>query len=175
LSPSIFGISLFDVYLRPLNKQGIINSTKSVLNGKENLFYPSNARDKEELSISMLLLTEYCRLIVNQPFDEKNVLIESFRTIIEQRSKEGDSKYKIIDIDGSELSISDLIEKYFFSKIHYTSCSVILQRFHNNSIEHYSIAEGQTTKNDKEEEEKKNDELDSVNASEKSDYKNFVL
>jgi hypothetical protein len=30
--------------------------------------------------------------------------------------QQGQVKYKIIDIDGSELDIQDLLEKYFFSK-----------------------------------------------------------
>ena len=53
----------------------------------------------------------------------------------------GRVKYKIIDIDCSELSIDYLLEKRFFSENHYTSCSVILQKLHNNTIEHYSMFE----------------------------------
>jgi hypothetical protein len=66
----------------------------------------------------LLPLTEYCRLILSKPFDEKKVLEDSFSTIIGQRSKEGDGnskKYKIIDIDDSEIDIDKLLERYFFS------------------------------------------------------------
>jgi hypothetical protein len=147
--------SAYDGFLRPLIKQGVINYSKSVLNGKENLYYPANDDDTENdlfvSSFSLLPLTEDCRLILNQTFDEKKVLEESFRTIIEQRSKEGDSKYKIIDTDDSELSIDDLLEKYFFSAEHPTSCSVILQKFYNNTIEHYSIVDDDQTKDIQEE------------------------
>jgi hypothetical protein len=111
--------NIYENYLRPLNKQGIIDYSRSVLNGKENLYYPANNNNDTEnglpFSSSLLPLTEDCRLILNQPFDEKNVLEESFRIIIEQRSNRGENKYKIIDVDGSELSISDLLEKYFFN------------------------------------------------------------
>ena len=111
--------NVYENYLRPLIKQGIINYSKSILNGKENLYYPANNNSDTEngLSNSLLPLTEDCRLILSKPFDEKKVLEESFRTIIEQRSNEGggNRKYKIIDIDGSELSISELLEKYYFN------------------------------------------------------------
>jgi hypothetical protein len=155
--------NVYDAYLRPLIKQGFINYNKSVLNGKENLYYPANISDTEnDLSISILPLTDDCRLILNKPFDEKNVLEESFRTIIEQRSKEGgdenSKKYKIIDIDGSELSVSELLERYFFSDRYPSSCSVILQKFHNNTIEHYSIGEQIKTNGDEE----KSNQLDSL-------------
>jgi hypothetical protein len=141
--------------LGPLNKQGIINYVRSILNGNENLYYPVNVDDIENLSSAILPLTEDGRLIINKSYDEKKVLEESFRTIIEQRSKEGgdenSKKYKIIDIDGSELSISDLLERYFFSDIHPSSCSVILQKFHNNTIEHYSIVDGEQIRDVKKE------------------------
>jgi hypothetical protein len=107
-----------------LIKQGVINYSKSILNGKENLYYPANDNTENSSSSSLLPLTEDCRLILSKPFDEKKVLEESFRTIIEQRSNEGDGnskKYKIIDIDGLELSVYELVEKYFFSTAHPTS------------------------------------------------------
>jgi hypothetical protein len=109
--------SAYDIYLRPLMKQGVINYSKSVLNGKENLCYPANDDTENGLPIfssSLLPLTEDCRLILTQPFDEKKILEESFRTIIEQRSKDGDEnskKYKIIDTNGSEISVDDLLKK----------------------------------------------------------------
>jgi hypothetical protein len=145
--------NVYDNYLRPLNKQGIIDYSKSVLNGKEKLYYPANNNSDTDnrLSSSLLPLTEDCRLILNKPCDEKNVLEESFITIIEQRSNEGvvNNKYKIIDIDGSEISISELLEKYYFNSNHYhTACSVILQKSYNNSIEHYSIIDAQTKANE---------------------------
>ena len=131
--------SIYENYLRPLIKQGLINYERSVLNGKENLYYPvATDEDENSLSVSLLPLTEDCRLILNKPFDEKNVLEESLGTLSRRRSNVGvvdSNKYKIIDIDGAELSINRLLEKYFFSKEYYTSFAVILTKFHNNSIE----------------------------------------
>ena len=101
----------------------------------------------EELPTSMFPLTEDCRLILNQPFDEKKVLEESLETLSRRRSNGGGVKYKIIDIDGTELDTQDLLERYFFNKEYYhTSCAVVLTESHNNSIEQYSILEDKQTK-----------------------------
>ena len=40
----------------------------------------------------------------------------------------------------------DLLEQYSFNSEHLTSCSVILQKFYNNTIEHYSIVNDEQTK-----------------------------
>ena len=76
--------SIYENYLRPLTKQGLINHTRSVLNRKENLYYPVSQENEDNLSI--LPLAEDCHLIISKPFDEKNVLEESFRTLLERRS-----------------------------------------------------------------------------------------
>jgi hypothetical protein len=54
---------IYENYLRPLIKQGVINSARSVINGKENLYYPVNKENEDNLSI--VPLTEDCRLIIN--------------------------------------------------------------------------------------------------------------
>src|SRR6185312_3123901 len=69
--------SIYENYLRPLIKQSIINSVRSILNGKENLYFPVNSDTENNLSVSSLPLTEDCRLIINKLFDEKKVLGES--------------------------------------------------------------------------------------------------
>lgn len=61
------------------------------------------------------------RLIINQPFDEKDVLEESFRILLGQRSKWGGVKYKTIDIEGEEMSIDRLLERYFFNSEYHTT------------------------------------------------------
>jgi hypothetical protein len=59
--------SAYEYYLRPLNKQGIIDYSRSILNGKENLYYPANNNNDTEngLPSSLLSLTEDCRLILS--------------------------------------------------------------------------------------------------------------
>jgi hypothetical protein len=102
---------IYGNYLRPLIKEGVINSDPSIINGKENLYYPVN--QENESNASILSLTKDCRLIINHQFDERNVLVESFRTFLGRRSNGGGVKYKIIDIDDSEISIENF-KKIFF-------------------------------------------------------------
>jgi len=128
--------------LRPLKKQGVINSVQSVINCKENLYYPVNQENED--SVSILSLTEDCRIIINTQLKEKNVLEESFRTLLERRSNGYGVKYKIIDIDGSEMSLTDLLEIYFFSENHHTSCSIIETKHYNNYIEESSIVDAKS-------------------------------
>jgi len=42
-------------------------------------------------------------------------------------------------LDGLELSIDELLDKYFFSENHHTSCSVIETKYYNHVIEESSI------------------------------------
>jgi len=51
------------------------------------------------------------------------------------------NKYKIIDIDGSKISINDLLDRYFCSENHHTSCSVIETKCYNNILEESSIVD----------------------------------
>ena len=53
----------------------------------------------------------------------------------------GANKYKIIDIDGSEITLTDLLDRYFFIENPYTSCSVIETKYYKNIIEESSIVE----------------------------------
>ena len=69
--------------------------------------------------------------------------------MLKRRNNGSGAKYKIVDVGGSDLSLTKLLEKYFFSKEHYyTSCSVVFTKLHNNSIERYSIVEEQTKDNE---------------------------
>ena len=83
--------NVYENFLRPLIKQGIINSVQSVINGKEHLYYPVNFGDDNEgdLSTSLLPLTEDCRLILTKPFDEKKVLEESLETLYRTTEQRG--------------------------------------------------------------------------------------
>jgi len=75
----------------------------------------------------------------------KKVLEESFRTLLERRSNGGGvNKYKIIDVDGTEISLTELLDRYYFSENHHTSCSVIETKYYNKVIEEISIVEEQS-------------------------------
>ncbi len=135
-------VYVYENYLRPLIKQGVINSAQSVINGKEHIYYPVNCGNGDnDMSILTFSLTEDCRLILNKPFDEKKVLEESLRTLLIRRSNGCGIKYKIIDIDNSELSVEGLLEKYFFNSEYHTSCSVVLTKSYNGIIEECSTQE----------------------------------
>jgi hypothetical protein len=137
---------IYENYLRPLTKQGVINSTPSIINAKENLYYPVN-QENDDGSHQHPLHYLYCGLSSyrSKPFDERSVLEESFRTLLGRRSNGGGvNKYKIIDIDGKEISLFELLDKYFFSENHHTSCSVIETKYYNNVIEECPIDDGQT-------------------------------
>jgi hypothetical protein len=62
--------------------------------------------------------------------------------LLERRSNGGGvNKYKIVDVNGSDISVDDLLERYFFSENHHTSCSAIETKGYNNIIEESSIVD----------------------------------
>jgi hypothetical protein len=65
------------------------------------------------------------------------------------------NKYKILDIDGTEISLADLLDKYFFSENYHTSCSVIETKYYNNVIEESSIVQDKQSKDNDEDEKKR--------------------
>jgi len=83
--------------------------------------------------------------------------------LLERRSNEGGVKYKIIDIDGSEISLTDLLDRYYFSENHHTSYSVIETKFHNNTIKHYSIIVDEQVKGNSYSDEDLTDKKDNAN------------
>ncbi len=44
------------------------------------------------------------------------------------------NKYKIIDVNSSEIALEKLIEKYFFNEKYHTLCSVVLVKPPNNNV-----------------------------------------
>jgi hypothetical protein len=99
-------------YLYPLLNMGIINKTKSVINKSENLWSPV------EDSIFSLFDDEdndfRLKILDYRLYPTKTLLEEEFRTIVKQAAREGvdQEKYKIRDADGTEITISQLIDKY---------------------------------------------------------------
>jgi hypothetical protein len=95
-------------YLYPLLNMGIINKTKSVLNKSENLWSPV------EDSIFSLFDQDYrLKILDYKLYPTKTLLEEEFRTIVKQAASQGvDPKYKILDVDGSEITVDRLLDKY---------------------------------------------------------------
>ena len=80
--------------------------------------------------------------------------------MLRRRRNGGEVKYKIINVDEKEFVCWLLDRKIFFQwKLPYTSCAVILTKFHNNTIEQYSIVDKKASANENEED-KKSEESD---------------
>jgi hypothetical protein len=97
-------------YLYPLLNIGIINKTKSVINKSENLWSPV-----EDSIFSLFDQDNDYRLKIldYKLYPTKSLLEEEFRTIVKQAAREGmDQKYKILDVDGSQITVDQLLDKY---------------------------------------------------------------
>ena len=92
---------------------GIINKSKSVLNKSENLWSPVEDSifslfDQDNDNDYRLNILD-CKL-----YPSRNVIEEEFRTIVKQAAREGgDKKYFLVDVDGSEITVDQLLDKYF--------------------------------------------------------------
>jgi len=101
-------------YLYPLSNMGVINMTRSVINRSENLYSP--VEDSvfslfDDDGDSRLKICDF-RLYPN-----KRIIEEEYRTIVKHDAKEGlensnFQRYKILDIDGTEMTVHQLIDKY---------------------------------------------------------------
>jgi hypothetical protein len=101
-------------YLYPLSNMGVINMTRSVINRSENLYSP--VEDSvfslfDDDGDSRLKICDF-RLYPN-----KRIIEEEYRTIVKHDAKEGVEngnfqRYKILDIDGTEMTVHQLIDKY---------------------------------------------------------------
>jgi hypothetical protein len=93
---------------------GVINMTRSVINRSENLYSPV------EDSIFSLFDEDgdlRLKILDYRAYPSGNVLEEEFRTIVKHDAKEGVKnsdiqKYKIVDADGTEITVGHLIDKY---------------------------------------------------------------
>jgi Bifunctional DNA primase/polymerase, N-terminal len=106
-------------YLYPLINQGIIDYVQSEINRRENIYFPV----EEDTNLFHIFddSTNDLRLKVPTPdiFPSKNFLEGQFRILSKYSAEEGSDFtkkiycYKLIDVDGSEISLDQLIEKYF--------------------------------------------------------------
>ena len=53
-------------------------------------------------------------------------MVGYYHRMLGRWSNNGSNKYKIIDVGGSEISLDDLFEKYFFNEKYHTRCSVVV-------------------------------------------------
>jgi hypothetical protein len=115
---------LLEKYLYPLVNQGVLNSVKSEINRKYNIFFPVE-QDNTDNSINKLysIFDDSSTLRLKIPdadkFPTKNFLKEQFRTLSKRSSDGGGvfeknfTKYKLVDSDGTEITVDELIDKYY--------------------------------------------------------------
>jgi hypothetical protein len=106
---------LLKSYLYPLLNLGIIDKVRSTINGKANIYFPV-----EDGNIFSLFQDDKdLRLIVRHPslYPSKKVLENEFRTFIKYYSngdvlQKTDKKYKLVDVDGKEITLDELLIKH---------------------------------------------------------------
>lgn len=108
-------------YLYPLINQGIVNYARSEINGKENIYFPVEGEEDQGNIFSLFDSAQDFRLKINDPivYPSKNVLEKEFRTLVRREGKDQVenktkfcSDYKILDVDESELSVDQLLDRY---------------------------------------------------------------
>jgi hypothetical protein len=111
---SLSGDQVRKQFLYPLANTGIINMTKSVINRNENLCSPV-----EDSIFSLFDQDNDFRLKIldSRLYPNKTLLEEEFRTIVKHNDSQGVKnsdfqKYKILDVDGSEITVNQLLDKY---------------------------------------------------------------
>jgi hypothetical protein len=101
-------------YLDPLINLGLVQKTPSVKDGRTNIYsLPENIQSKDNNDNKDKILVRNPNL-----YPTKNVLIDSFRTVIEYDADdpsffEKKSEYEILDENGERLGLEELAEKYF--------------------------------------------------------------
>ena len=105
-------------YVYPLLNQGIINKSKSVINGKEIILSPA-----EEGKIFSMFAGENekdssLKLEINDTklYPGKNVIEESYVFLSKRYSRGGvknnEKKYLLVDPDGNEITVQELVDRY---------------------------------------------------------------
>ena len=113
---------LLNQYLYPLENQGLIDSDQSVINRKYNIWFPANPssinqqtffRQKFELLHKLKINNENSSIIPDRTY-----LKSQFQKVLGQTLEDGvlsksKNKIKIMDCDGSELTVDQLLDKYY--------------------------------------------------------------
>jgi hypothetical protein len=110
---------LRDKYLEPLVNLCIIDKIQSEIDKRENIYLP--VEEGNLFNIFDDSINNNLRLKVPGPdaFPSKNFLKEQFRTIVEKNAgdmavlEKNFCHYKLIDRDGIEISLDQLLDKYF--------------------------------------------------------------
>ena len=98
----------------PLSNMGVINSTRSVINRSENLYSPvedsifSLFDDDRDLRL---------KILDHRLYPSRKVLEDEYSIFVKDDAKGGVGngnfqRYKILDIDATEITVDELIDKY---------------------------------------------------------------
>lgn len=125
-SPKPNSNELREKYLYPLINQGVIDKARSEINNRQNIYYPVEEIDLLSSSIFDKSSSDEPKLVVKEPmiYPSKNFLEEQFRVLSKCNgenpisfekniSPASSSIYKLIDTDGTEIPVNQLIERYF--------------------------------------------------------------
>lgn len=112
---------LRDIILYPLSNCGLIDYEKSVLNRGQNLWFPVDPENNA--NVFTLFKDDDCKLTVDQEFYPYPSLIEEmYRPIVKDADDPGYGSgkkiYKLEDADGTEITIADMVKKYFSNAEH---------------------------------------------------------
>jgi hypothetical protein len=102
-------------YLDPLVNLGLVQKTLSIKDGRTNIYLlPDNSHDKDNDN------NDKDKILVKDSslYPTKNVIIESFRTVIEYDADgphyfEKKSEYEILDENGERITLEQLADRYF--------------------------------------------------------------
>jgi hypothetical protein len=111
---------LLNKYLYPLINQGIVDKVPSEIDKRFNLFLPVEATTGGSNIFALFQDPDDIRLKAATPdaYPTKNIIEDSIRFSLECYYKEGvgnERKYRLIDVDGKEITPNELAEKYFSS------------------------------------------------------------
>jgi hypothetical protein len=107
-------------YLYPLINQGIVDKVPSEIDKRFNLFLPVEATTGGSNIFALFQDPDDIRLKAPTPdaYPTKNIIEDSIRFSLEYCYKEGVGnirKYRLIDVDGKEITPTELAKKYFSS------------------------------------------------------------
>jgi hypothetical protein len=117
---------LREKYLYPLINQGLIDKVRSELNNKQNVYFPVEEEEQQERFEGNSPISDHgtesntLKLIVKDSsiYPDKTFLKEQFRILSKYNAEDPASfekniSYKIIDTDGTDMTVDQLIDRYF--------------------------------------------------------------
>jgi hypothetical protein len=108
---------LLNKYLYPLINQGVIDSIQSQVNGRFHIYFPVEEAEDGNIFSLFEKTKDVAKLRISNPqlYPTTDCIEESFRSLSGRYSSDRGNRYHIIDVDGSEITPTDLACKYYSS------------------------------------------------------------